>query len=94
MGACLCCHTLLVLLALILAYYTILFVGDHSEAKAVWHVAAMKVVIQALLPFLFVMERSVVGYNCRDPRMDHGGRGVITPLQSCFQRRINQYDFA
>lgn len=55
---------------------------------------ALKFIIQGLVAFFFVVQRSVVGYDCRDPFIGHGGCRVISPLSSNIQRPIDHHDFA
>lgn len=84
----------LVFMSSMLAYYTTVFIADHSAAPAVWHVDTLEFGILALMLFLFVAEHNAVLWDCRDPRVIHGSCGVTTPLSSGVRRRVNHYSFA
>lgn len=75
-----CCRVLSAPTPPTLGYYINLFIGDHWEATAVWHVPALEFVIMAFIRFLFVAEREAVGYGCHDPCTGNGDCYMITRL--------------
>lgn len=66
----------------IFAYFTNPIIRDHSGVTAVWSVAALELATMAFMRFLDVAESGAVGYDCRDPRIGHGGYVVTNPFQA------------
>lgn len=93
MGACRGLSCFIGFTRTILEYYTNLVLGEHLGAKVVWNMADLELVMLALIRFLVVVERDVVGYDFHDARTGHGGCGVTTPLSSSFRRRVDHYGF-